>query len=211
MTARQTQRNRRWRNAIIVVAVCACVALFFLLQSNVQVEKRLVNRITTVMLPPPPPPPPETPPQPKKIDTPKDHPTESSKVEDQKPMDEALQAREGNSANDFGLQAGNGNGLHIGGGDHSAGFGVYARTLQREIQDALMRDKRTRKSKFHITLNLWLSPQGAIERSEVLTSDGDRVADAAVPQALEGITISELPPAGLPYPVRLRIGAQSNF
>jgi periplasmic protein TonB len=200
------------RLALTLLALVVIVLLVILLQPRVDTARRLHDKITAVILPPPPPPPPpppEKPPEPQKLKELKpDTPNEPEKKVEDQPPDEALQAREGPGANEFGVSAGNGNGMKIGGGSGGGGFGAYARVVQRELQALLEHDKRTKKGRYLILLNVWLTASGGVERAEIVSSEGDRRLNDAVSEVVAGLTVSQLPPQDMPQPVRLRIGAR---
>ena len=57
-----------------------------------------------------------------------------------------------------------------------------------------------------MVVRLWLAPDGRIQKFKVVTSTGDAALDRDLVAALESLDrVSEMPPAGLPQPVRLRI------
>jgi TonB family protein len=75
------------------------------------------------------------------------------------------------------------------------------------VQQYLQRDDKTRKGRYSATVAMWLDPDGTVRRSQVIGSTGKPELDAAIVQALQGRALPQPPPAGMPQPINLRIGA----
>ncbi|MGO4259091.1 TonB family protein [Lysobacter sp. TAB13] len=198
--------------ALGVFAVLAWL-VWSLMQDGRPMPKRTPPRITQVILPPPPPPPP--PPQPDKVqeeeklveNTPfeaLDKPQEDSP----EPPGDPLTAEAGPGSNEFGLQAGNGGGTRIGGkGGGGNPYAGYASMVQRSVQQYLQQADKTRKGRYSATVAMWLNADGTIQRSQVIASTGKPELDAAIVAALQGRSLPQPPPAEMPQPINLRIGA----
>ncbi|MGH8079614.1 MAG: TonB family protein [Lysobacter sp.] len=199
-----------------VLGVFAVIAwlIWSLMQDSKPVVKRTPPRITQVILPPPPPPPP--PPQPDKVPEEEklveNTPFESldpPKDDSPEPPGDPLTADAGPGNNEFGLQAGNGGGgTRIGGkGGGGNPYAGYASMVQRTVQQYLQRDDKTRKGRYSATVAMWLNTDGTIQRSQVIASTGKPELDAAIVAALQGRSLPQAPPAEMPQPINLRIGA----
>lgn len=219
MSASYGRPSRRSRLLAIVGALGVFALLAWLVWSLMQdagpTRKRMPPRVTQVILPPPPPPPP--PPQPDKvveqeklventpfesIDPPKDDSAE--------PPGDPLTAEAGPGSNEFGLTPGSGGGTRIGGkGGGGNPYAGYAAMVQRSVQQYLQRDDKTRKGRYSATVAMWLNADGTIQRSQVIATTGKPELDAAIVAALQGRALPQPPPAQMPQPINLRIGAIS--
>ncbi len=85
----------------------------------------------------------------------------------------------------------------------------FSASVQSDVQGALRRNARTRSGSYRLTLDLWLDPSRAVQRTELLQSTGDRDRDAAVRATLQGLVISRSPPPNTPQPVRVVIAVRS--
>ncbi|PPU67279.1 TonB family protein [Xanthomonas pisi] len=209
----------RWRKLAIVLAVLALLGWLVSLAlrpSTAPSPRAQPPRITHVTLPPPPPPPPPPPkpeleppkPQPRMLDKPMATPDPSPPKPAQAPPGDPLTAAAGPGDNPFGLQAGDGGGTRIGGGGGGGSpFAAYAASVQRAVQMLLQRDEKTRKGRYRATVAVWLNSDGSIARTRVIASAGTPELDAAIAQALQNKPLPQPPPADLPQPIQLRIGA----
>jgi periplasmic protein TonB len=206
-------RSRLWILPVIVLVAMGLLVWWVstLMHNAGPVRKYEPPHITQVMLPPPPPPPPPPPkPEPPKeqklVET---KPFEALKPQPQKAPqpDSALTAPAGPGANNFGLQAGDGSGTQIGGkGGGGSPFAGYAFVVQQMVQQTLQRDEDTRKGHYSAVVALWIAADGTIARSQIITSAGKPELDAAITHALQGASLQP-PPADMPQPINLRIGA----
>lgn len=198
--------------ALGVVAVIAWLA-WSLMQDRAPVNKRMPPRVTQVILPPPPPPPPppqqeQVPEEPEMVENTPFEALDTPKEDSPEPPGDPLTAEAGPGANEFGLQPGNGGGTRIGGkGGGGNPYAGYASLVQRSVQQYLQRDDKTRKGRYSATVAMWLDADGTIRRSQVIGSTGKPELDAAIVQALQGRALPQPPPAEMPQPINLRIGA----
>ncbi|KRB04350.1 TonB family protein [Lysobacter sp. Root690] len=219
--ARSYGQPSRWSRALAVLGALGVFAVlawlvWSLMQDAGPTQKRMPPRITQVILPPPPPPPP--PPQPDKvpeeeklventpfesIDPPKDDSAD--------PPGDPLTADAGPGSNEFGLTPGSGGGgTRIGGkGGGGNPYAGYAAMVQRNVQQYLQRDEKTRKGRYSATVAMWLDADGTIQRSQVIASTGKPELDRAIVAALQGRALPQPPPDQMPQPINLRIGAIS--
>ncbi|OAG65687.1 TonB family protein [Xanthomonas floridensis] len=209
----------RWRKGAIVLAVLALLGWLLavaLRPSAPTMARSQPPRITHVTLPPPPPPPPPPPkpepeppkPQPRMLDKPMAAPDPSPPKPSEAPPGDPLTAAAGPGDNPFGLQAGTGGGTRIGGGGGGGSpFAAYAASVQRAVQLLLQRDEKTRKGRYRATVAVWLNSDGSIARTQIVASAGKPELDAAIARALQNQPLPQPPPADLPQPIQLRIGA----
>lgn len=183
-------------------------------------KRQVVTTITTVKLPPPPPPPPpkEPPPEPPKLEEPKIKEPDPIKPEAQKPEPAPVppppglgfegQGGPGGYGN-IGV-AGSGTGIGGGGGGGTGGsiLAWYAGYVVKAIQEALQKNDATRAGSYRLVVKLWLDPRGAVTRSQLVSSSGDAEQDAAITRVLNGLVLTEAPPADMPQPVQVRITAR---
>jgi TonB family protein len=207
-------RWQRWRGRIIVVVVLlAAASLIWMLAGHQVGMRRSAPRIATITpLPPPPPPPKEKPPEPKKIEeTKQDIPKPAEPL---KPVEAPKQAPDvakqitingpAQAGNDsFNIGAGEGGGMVGSGGGTGTGGGSYEQYLSYALQEAIQHDDRTRRLVFEVRVNLWLSPEGAVTRAELINSSGAPVTDRALIDVLRGVHIDTPPPPNLGMPVRV--------
>jgi periplasmic protein TonB len=210
---RTRARSRFWILPVSVIAAMALLVwcLSTLMRDAGPVRKYEPPHITQVMLPPPPPPPPpppkpEPPKEQKMVET---KPFEPMKPQPNKPPpDSALTAQAGPGANNFGLQVGDGSGTRIGGnGGGGSPFAGYATVVQQAVQQMLQRDEDTRKGRYGAVVALWIAADGTIQRSKIISSAGKPELDSAIVHALQGQSLPQVPPADMPQPINLRIGA----
>lgn len=157
----------------------------------------------------PPPPPPEPPPPPPPPEEKIEEPLEQETPEDA-PPDESAPAEtlgldaDGVAGSDgFGLAARRG-GREIGLG--GSAFGWYTTMLKDSILDVLSEDERVRRGSYQVTVRVWLSKSGEVERIRLATTTGDRELDAAIESRLQRMgKVREAPPLEMPQPVTLRI------
>jgi protein TonB len=85
-------------------------------------------------------------------------------------------------------------------------FSWYAGLIKNEILDRLGDEKKARSGSYSVTVRLWVSRDGTVERSNLMGSTGDKERDQAIENALSRLTrLSQAPPADMPQPISLRI------
>jgi len=196
---------------VVVVVIGSMVWVVRSLMSGAEEKKPSVREVV-LLRPPPPPPPQEKPPPPEvkkeevKIDQPK--PEQPEAKQDQPPPGDKLGVdAEGTGAGDsFGLIGNKGGADLLGAGSR---FGRFTGRLQDEIQEALAQDKKLRGASYQITVHLWLTADGAVQRLELVGSTGNEETDQALKASLANIRIHEAPPADMPQPIGLRINSRA--
>ena len=192
---------------VLLVTALLIWAVHGMMQEKADQPKRQVAQIVKLIRPPPPPPEPPPPPPPEeKIEEqlPQETPEET-------PPDEASPAEqlgidaEGVAGGDsFGLAARKGGRDLLGSG--GAVFGWYTTLLKDSILDVLSDDERIRRGAYQVTVRVWLTREGNVERIKLATTSGNRELDSAIERALEKMSkVREAPPIEMPQPVTLRI------
>jgi len=77
--------------------------------------------------------------------------------------------------------------------------------LQKGVLAALCRNPQTRPGGYRIAIELWIAPDGIIQRSALVGTTGDAMRDAALTATLQGTAIGAPPPAGAPQPFIIAI------
>jgi len=199
--------------ALISLAVIALVGgLGWLVVSGMgdsaKPTKKLVQQVQIIRPPPPPPAPPPPPPEPEEVDVPEPEEPEPEVAEaDQPPPGDqlGLDAEGVAGADGFGLlgRKGGRDLLGASGGDQ---YSWYGQVLKSDLIDKLAEIRDIRRDRYSVVVRLWLAPDGRIQRFTIVNSTGDAELDRDLVAALESLgRVSEMPPAGLPQPVRLRI------
>jgi hypothetical protein len=75
--------------------------------------------------------------------------------------------------------------------------------LQGRILDALCRNADTQPGHYRIKLSFRVGPSGAFLQTSLLDSTGDSDRDAAIVEAVEGLTVDQAPPSELPQPITM--------
>jgi hypothetical protein len=81
----------------------------------------------------------------------------------------------------------------------------FLAALQTGLLTALCRSPRTRPGGYHVGIEVWVGPNGVIDRSSLVGSTGDIARDEAVLRALRGTPLGVAPPAQVRQPLFLTI------
>jgi protein TonB len=209
------KRNYPRRRALaVVVVVVIMVGLAYLLKGLLGASdsstkhKQVVHQIQLLKPPPPPPPkPPEKPPEVKKEEVKiEQKPVEQPKAETNQAEAKQLGIdAEGTGAGDsFGLIGNKGGRDLVSNGGSK--YGWYAGIIQAHLQETLAKNKALRTADFRVVVNLWVRPDGSVQRAEVVGTSGKPDVDEQIRLALAEVpAIREAPPSDMPQPVRLRL------
>ncbi|MEQ1801394.1 MAG: energy transducer TonB [Gammaproteobacteria bacterium] len=171
-------------------------------------SKKLIQQVQIIRPPPPPPTPPPPPPEPEEVDVPEPEEPEPEQADAEQPPagDQlGLDAEGVAGADGFGLLGRKGSRDLLGAGS-SDQYSWYGQILKSDLIDKLAEIRDLRRERYSVVVRLWLAPDGRIQKFKVVTSTGDARLDRDLVAALESLDrVSEMPPAGLPQPVRLRI------
>ena len=199
---------------LLILSVSGFVYLvMIIMDAPPPVTEKVVRQITVLQPPPPPPPPPEVekPPEPEieeKIEEPEPEPEPEpldDSIDEPPPIDDLGLDAEGVAGQDgFGLRGRKGGrGLLEGGGGR---FQWYAGLVRRGIEDRLLEHDDLRRSSYSVVVLVWVDRNGNIRRYEIQRSSGEERVDSQVRVALGEIDgFSEMPPEGMPQPIKLRI------
>jgi hypothetical protein len=81
----------------------------------------------------------------------------------------------------------------------------YIATVQAALHDLLCERPETQPGRYHLGLQLWLGPQGALTSFSLLGSTGEQRRDQAIIGALANFSVGSPPPPDLPEPLNLLI------
>jgi len=210
------QQPAKSRAPIVVGVLLVAVVLGLiwlvkgLMEAKVDKPKREVAQVIKLVRPPPPPPEPPPPPPPpeEKIEEPlpQETPEDSPTPDDAPPAAESLglDAEGVAGADGFGLAARKGGRDLLGTG--GSAFALYTSMLKDSIATALSEDERIRRGSYQVTVRVWVSRTGDIEKIKLASTSGNRELDQAIERSLEKIgRMREAPPSEMPQPVTLRI------
>ena len=189
---------------VLLVAVGLSLFVFHLMRNKPKSDSRQVAQIVNIIRPPPPPdtPPPPPPPPEEKIEQPVEQPQQTPEQAPQQALGIDADASAGGDS--FGLQARPGGRDLVGTG--TAPFAWYTSKIQDLIQQRLSDDDRVRKGSYQISVKVWLTRDGYIERAKVVGTSGNSDRDNAIEAALsQRIDVGASPPVEMPQPITLRI------
>ena len=206
------KKNLLKRSLIPLLILAVLLLLGYGLKSLFSGHSQPKRQITTIkLLPDTPPPPPPPPPK----EQPKVQPKETQKAPEPKPQDtppaETLKmegaAGDGPSPFQAGAVSKDFNGMI--GSDGGSKYSWYAGVIKSEIQKAIQRNKALTDGQYKIVVSVWIKPNGDIERLTVLQSDATPEIEQALKAALDTLqSMRQIPPEGMPQPVKLRITAK---
>jgi TonB family protein len=102
-----------------------------------------------------------------------------------------------------------GNGLLGGGGGGGSRWGWYAYDVQRQVEEALRRNRRTRTADTRVEVRLWVDAGGRVTRAQLKSSTGDPEVDAAIrDDVLASLRFEQPPPSDMPMPIVARLTAR---
>ena len=211
--------ERRTGAGLLALATMAASLCLAGCDNKPQAQRRMQMVKLQPDTPPPPPKPEEKKPEPQKEEKPQPQPLNQPKPVDA-PQPQALKSDE--AAGD-----GPGNGMVagavtkdyageiIGGGAGPGGpepavnrlaFNSYANATTRTLNEFLARDRDLKLQNYKVNVNLWLQPDGSVERAELAGSTGDPSIDGALRTALARFPGNAAkPPDNLPQPLRLLV------
>ena len=208
------------RFAIILLALAVLAGLGYgiknLMSGSDAKPKKTITKIALKDVPPPPPPPP--PKEPPK-EQPKDQPKEVKEVQQPKPAEappsEQLKmdgpAGDGPSAFAAGEVKNEykGGDVKTIGSDGGAKYNWYAGLVKSQIEAALEKNNKLAEGQYEVIVTVWLRQSGEIEKLEVGQSDAEPQIELAIKTALDAMpAMREVPPEGMPQPIKLRITAR---
>lgn len=191
---------------VVVAAVVALMVWFAvgMMENKPEGPKRQVAQVVKIVRPPPPPDEPPPPPPPEKVDEPLPQDTPEPAPSDDSPAEQLGLDADGSAGGDgFGLAARKGGRDLVGSGN---AFGWYTSLLKDTILDSLSENEKVRRGSYQVTVRVWLTGEGKVERIKLAGTSGNRDLDQAIEQALTRVSrVREAPPLEMPQPVTLRI------
>jgi outer membrane biosynthesis protein TonB len=221
MTPQQKPRPADKDRNYVVPAVAALVLLaggyaVFRVVTGDSPRKRVMDTVAIKLVQPPPPPKVEPPPPPpkmveeQKIEQPVDKP--EGPKDEPPPGPLALDAKGGAGSDAFGLGGKAGGADFLGSGGGGTRFGHYSNLMMDRITQSLHDDEKLNAEKFRVTLKVWLSDLGKIQRVQVLHTSGDSSTDSRIEQVIGAMpALPEAPPKDMPQPIVVRIGARAGL
>ncbi len=217
-------KTKRWLRNLpliigIVLAVVIALGVYFLqgMFPKPAQSKKQMQQITMIQPPPPPPPPPEIKPpepepEPEKIPEPEpEKEPEPAPEPDEQPAGEELgvDAEGAAGADGFGLLGKKGGRGLLGGSGGSTILwygGQVKRGLEEELQ-RLLADSPARKADYSVQLQVWVNPDGSVNRAELAVASGNPEVDKALREALPNLRFSlpKAPPEDMPQPLLVRV------
>lgn len=204
--------------AVVALALLAGAgALIKRLLDAPDAPRRQVARIS--ILPDTPPPPPPPPKEEKKPEPPKEEPKQVMREEplkqqvpkqDNQPLKMEGAAGDGPSAFAAGAvtQEYTGGTPGAGGGSplNRLAFTSYANAVTRALNEHLAREKDLKQQNYKIPVNVWLAPDGALQRVELVGTTGDASLDDTLRSALKRFpgAVNALPER-MPQPLRVLV------
>lgn len=82
---------------------------------------------------------------------------------------------------------------------------AYSGIIQSDIQHALRKDAKTRNGAYSAGIKLWIDNPRTVRKTELFRSSGDQERDETIARVLEGMQVSQAPPANTPQPVTVMI------
>jgi protein TonB len=169
---------------------------------------RKVAQQVQIIRPPPPPEVKEEPPPEVKDEVKLPEPEETPDTPDNQPAagDQlGLDAEGAAGADAFGLLGRKG-GRDLLAASGTDKFSWYANILKSTLVERLSESRNIRRSRYSVTVRMWVKTDGRVERVTLDGGTGDKELDRKIEGAFASIgRVPEAPPADLPQPVRLRL------
>ncbi len=82
---------------------------------------------------------------------------------------------------------------------------AYTGVIQSDIQHALRKEPKTRTGAYSAGIKLWIDNPRIVRKTELFRSSGDQERDETIARVLDGMQVSQAPPANTPQPVMVMI------
>ncbi|MBY0544941.1 MAG: TonB C-terminal domain-containing protein [Gammaproteobacteria bacterium] len=215
----QSPGSKVWKQriAIVLAVLLLVIGMAWVVKSLMTGNVSAKKPVTTIKImpdTPPPPPPPKEPPKEQPKEQPKEIKMEQPKPQQtpQTPAEELkMEGAAGDGPSPFGAGAVSNdyNGQKIG-GKGMAAYAWYTDQIKTSIEEALAAQKELVKVQYRVSVHIWLTRDGRVERAELKGSSGDPATDKLIRKALAGLSaISEALPEDMPQPVKLRITSKN--
>lgn len=94
--------------------------------------------------------------------------------------------------------------------DGAHDYSAYVTRVQQAVRNALCRSPQTRPGSYRLAMQLWLNPDGQVERVHLLGSTGKTTRDEAISRVLGNVSMGVAPDASLPQPLVLLLAPVSG-
>lgn len=94
--------------------------------------------------------------------------------------------------------------------DGAHDYSAYVTRVQQTVRNALCSRPLTRPGGYRLAMQLWLNPDGQVERVHLLGSTGQAGRDTAIRRVLDKLAMGVAPDAGLPQPLVLLLAPVSG-
>lgn len=84
-------------------------------------------------------------------------------------------------------------------------FSAYGQAVQAELKRALAKQPAMLNRTYQVQIDIWVNHLGALKHPRLVKSSGRADVDEVIRRTIEGITLKNPPPKGLPQPVRITI------
>lgn len=178
--------------------------------------RRTVPEVVQLKLLPPPPPPPPPPPkiEPLKLKIPElkmEQPEPDQPPEPKTDAPPALDAAGEGAGDAFGLAGHPGGADFAGRGGGGSRFGAYKARLKSCIQDAMRRRRRLKDQRVELTLQVWATTDGRLERVVLARSSGHPELDSLTVDTAASIDRCQGLPADMPaQPMYLQLSVHGR-
>ncbi len=200
---------------IVVVLVAAGIYLLISSLDSAPKKKKVVQQITIITPPKPPPEPPPPPP-----DEPEPEPeVEEEVIEEQ--IEEAMPDEAGEDlADDLGLDAdGTGAGDSFGLRGRKGGRGMFGRgggypsKIKQTINELIAEDSVLKRLSYVINLKIWFSPEGGIQKFDVLQRSGDESEVKIIKERIalllaQAADMNGPAPLEMPQPLKFKVSSR---
>jgi hypothetical protein len=85
----------------------------------------------------------------------------------------------------------------------------FVGALQARLLEALCANPQTRPGGYKIAFELWVMPNGIVQRSALVGSTEDEFRDAALIKAVQGLAVGTAIPVDMPQPIIMAISPRS--
>lgn len=95
--------------------------------------------------------------------------------------------------------------IHVDVPNARAGNGLYATLVQFQLEKVLRQAPNSITGNYQALLRIWLDPNGAVRRSQLVSSNGNIRGDENLLHLVQTLTVGAPPPPDLMQPVSIRV------
>lgn len=176
-------QQQAWQGRILGMLLLSALAMGIYMaatyHSTVIKKEQPISMLMPVEAPPPPPPPPLREVLPQVTEPMIEQPIiPQEATQNDNAITQNTEVQIGGDA--FGIGAGSGNGMRGSGIAGMLNRGPYGAYMAKEIREAIREDVRLQSKHFKVSVSLWLTAAGKIERAVLRTSTGAAASDEAL-------------------------------